>query len=407
MTRFGRSSLVVIGLLMSACGAEGPTIADGRSEAPPSSTAPSATIPLPPPDGRWIAFAADARAGAGLELELGRMDVEFGPGPMDIYFVREGVRPHRPFDALPEGGERSCPAFSPDGSRFVYRETRPDAGASFVVMTLDATGTPDGVELQIALPSLEGAPSSCAAWSPDGRLLAYVAPDQIGQMDLHVADLEGGDVIFDPVPNTTTTGGFAWSPVGQTLAYVDVGLWLVSVAGQAPHRLVPAVNEEIIEWVTWSPDGSVLDVGLALLEIEPDPGGNGFSGVQTGSEIRRIDVDGATEQVPDAVSGLARPTVWSPGGTAIAYEGPDGIILTDQHGNQLDVLRSPGGPDRGAPRPLAWSSDGRSLLAIVPAADGLQVLALLSTNPPATTLLTPETRALSYIDRDLVSWQSR
>jgi Tol biopolymer transport system component len=362
---------------------------------------------LTPPDGGWIAFAADARAGAGLEAELGAMDVEFGPGPMDIYLVREGVRPHRLFDPLPEGGERSCPAFSPDGSRFVYREIRPGAGAAFVVTPLDATGMPDGVELRITLPSHEDAASSCAAWSPDGRLLAYVAPDQIGQMDLHVADLEGGDLTFDPVPNTTTTGGFAWSPVGQTLAYVDAGLWLVSVAGHAPRRLVPATDEATIEWVTWSPDGSVVDIGMSLWEIDPDPGGNGFTGSQIGSEIRRIKIDDGTEQVPDAVSGLSRPTVWSPDGTTIAYEGPTGIVLTDRHGDQLDVLRSPGGPDPGAPRPLFWSSDGQSLLAIVPAADGLQVLALLSTNPPGMTVLTPETRALSYIDRDLVSWQSR
>jgi hypothetical protein len=80
-------------------------------------------------------------------------------------------------------------------------------------------------------------------------------------------------------------------------------------------------------------------------------------------------------------------------------------VLTDRHGRRLDVLRSPRVPDRGEPRPLAWSSDGRSLLAIVSAADGLQVLALLSTNPQAMTVLTPATRALSYIDRDLVSWQ--
>ena len=392
---------------MSACGAPAPALTDRRSETPLASTAVSATVPPPPPDGGWIAFAADGRAGAGLEDELGAMDIEFGPGPMDIYLVREGVPPHRLFDALPEGGERSCPAFSPDGSRFVYRETGPDAGGAFVVTPLDAMGTPAGVELRIALPAHEDAASSCAAWSPDGRLLAYVAPDQIGQIFLHVADLEGGDLTFDPVPNTTTSGGFAWSPVGQTLAYVDVGLWLVSVAGQAPHRLVPATDEATIEWVTWSPDGSVVDVGLSLWEIDPDPGGNGFTGSQIGSEIRRIKVDGATEQVPHAVSGLARPTVWSPDGTSIAYEGPAGIVLTDRHGDQLDDLRWPGGPDRGAPRPLAWSSDGRSLLAIVPAADGLQFLALLSTNPPATTVLTPETRALSYIDRDLVSWQSR
>ena len=390
---------LVGGLLAYSAGGSRPD----QTVVPPDQTA----VPPDPTPDRWIVVAADARAGDRLDIALDRMQTEYGPGPWDLLLLADGVEPQRVFDAAEAGVERSCPAFSPDGHRFSYVERGADGGFDVVVTTLDGVGRPAEVEHRFETTGSPDNPASCAQWSLDSRSLAFTAPDTIGQLDLVVIDLQQGTSSFNPVPNTTTIGGFAWSPAHRTIAYVDLGMWLVPVDGDPPTLLLEQAGpEETIEWVSWAPDGSVVDVGLMLSEITPDPGGNGFTGSQIGSEIRRLRPDGTTEPIPDALRGLADRTVWSPDGSRIAYTSRDGIIVTDRAG-AVTARSASLSEDDGRLRPLAWSPDSQQLLAIMAAGSGGSQLVLLSRDLQVLATLTPATRAFEYLERGGFSWAWR
>jgi hypothetical protein len=360
----------------------------------------------PVPLGDWIAVAADARAGAGFLTPLDPMDVEFGPGPQDIFLIGPGVAPRPAFPSPQAGVERACPAFSPDGLRFMHLETSGDGAARYIISRLDESGLPALTEIVITPTTSPDSEPSCAQWSSDGRTVAYVAPDEVGHAEMHVRDIDGGEVIVDPTPNTGTSGGFAWSPVAPIIAYVDDGLFIVPLDGSPARRLMPSTLEETIDWVTWAPDGSTLDVGIDLYDTVEEDGGS--TGSQTGREIRRIRLDGTIEAALVTTGSREWPTVWSPDGQTIALGTDEGILLTDRSGRAKGVL--PGAMEgvRGRmpqPHPLVWSADGRSVLAVVPADSGGSTLALLSTDLLTVSQLTPITRAFEYVDRESVSWQ--
>lgn len=360
-----------------------------------------------PPAPGWLVVAADARAGPALEIELGVLDVEFGPGPWELLLVRDGAPPELLLPPAAEGVERSCPAFSPDGQWFVHLERRPDASSDVVVWSLDAAGRPAAETIRRPTGSSPDAPASCAQWSSDSRSLAYTSPDEIGQHDLVVVDLDQNVTTFNPLPNTTTTGGFAWSPTARTIAYVDRDLWLVPVDGGEPTLLLEGTPEETIDWLSWAPDGAVLDVGLDLFQITRDPGSTDFIGSQVGSEVRRMALDGTTEQIPVGIREGEWPTVWSPDGTLIASFTDEGAaVLRDRAGTEI-ARSGPVAEGVDGPIPLAWSPDSQRLVALVSVPDAGSQLVLLSRDLEVVATLTPPTRAFSYTRRDGVAWPTR
>ena len=95
------------------------------------------------------------------------------------------------------------------------------------------------------------------AWSQDDSMLAYVTGESI-------VILRGGR-ISRRIPlgeYDSATGGLAWSPDGQRLAYGEGGsdsgsLWLVGIKDGSRSRLAGG-GESVSEYPAWSPDGRTI-----------------------------------------------------------------------------------------------------------------------------------------------------
>ncbi len=278
-------------------------------------------------------------------------------------------------------------ALSPDGKRVIYgsvvtaKRGGADVASSMLWMANARNGS-SAVRLT-ACPSMECDEHS-AAWSPDGRQVAFVTTDSNGQSQLAIASETGSDAkVLTNAHGPLDTP--RWSPDGKQIAFLysegaprtpgplnplarDAGvlsetiyeqrLALISATGGEIHLLGPG-NLNIYEY-DWAPDSKRFVVSAA-----PGSGDDNW----WIAELQLIDTQtGSTTSLLKPKLQIASPR-WSSDGAQIAYisgimsdegiTGGDVYLVPASGGTPVDLT-----PDlRASVQTITWNGSSSHIVA--------------------------------------------
>ena len=289
----------------------------------------------------------------------------------------------------------ASPHISPDGKHVVYEQSRTNWDSNAFDTDLWIADTATGAAHRLTMPS---GSSNNAAWSPDGRWIAFLSarPGQIkdspkDKTQLYIMAIDGGEA-QQLTKMENGVNGFEWAPDSKRIAiaaeapetkamkdrkdsfgdyhvfhadYEMSQLWLLDLpttdaAGSTgplaePKRLTQGDTFSINEF-SFSPDGSRIAFSA---QRDPDLI-SGFS-----EDIYIVSVaDGAVKKLVETPGPDSDPH-WSSDGSQIAYTTSDGskyffftdrrIAIVDSNGGTPHVLTASFDED---PSLLEWSPDG-------------------------------------------------
>jgi dipeptidyl aminopeptidase/acylaminoacyl peptidase len=305
----------------------------------------------------------------------------------------------------------AAPKISPDGRRVVYEQTRTNWEANAFETDLWVADVATG---ERHLLTLAAKSSSDAAWSPDGRWIAFlsdrVAPmagSPAGKRQLYVMPADGGEA-QQMTKMENGVSGYAWSPDSLHLAlaaeapepkamkdrketfgdyhvihadYAMVHLWLTELprtdaAGVAeaigePKLLTPGEAFSVGEF-SWSPDG-----GRIAFSAQRDPDLiSSFS-----SDIYTVTLKDDVVKKIISTDGPDNGPKWSPDGKQVAFVTANAsqnffytnrrIAVVDANGGTPRVLTLGFDEDPGL---LEWSAAGIYFSALQKTGSGLFLL---------------------------------
>jgi Tol biopolymer transport system component len=275
--------------------------------------------------------------------------------------------PPRLTRATTSPGLQEQPAFSPDGKLLAY--VTDERGNLDIVVQPRGGGAPIRV---VETDADEAQP----AWSPDGTRIAFCsARDHGGRLNFalgqealtELVDGRGGDLFIAPALGGTAVklveDGYypAWSPDGKRIVFQSNrggqwDLWTISADGGQPARLTNDVEFDYEP--SWSPDGRWIAYG---------------SGLRGVTNVRVVPAaGGAPAELTHGATFVLRPS-WSPDGRSIVYSAFDNV--TNVWELPVSDGRVAGSPRRitlggGQDVDAAVSRDGKSIAFAVTRTNG-------------------------------------
>ena len=237
-------------------------------------------------------------------------------------------------------------AWSPDGRLIAYIDQR----LSLWLVRPDATGR------RVLLPTSQLSSVWGLSWSPDSKAIAIVSPGpnanprtaQCGKMTLYIVPIDGATPA--PLPGGRHVGcDVAWSPRGDEIAYGDGGISVIRPDGTDRRQISLGGGAQ------WSADGAQLAFGVAI-HLR-----NGFTDRYRAFGV--VNADGTNFHVVTTHAYNEYGQVWSPSGRRILYGRADRkgiyVIGADGRNNHRVTRDSPPQAGWGA---LAWSPSGGSIV---------------------------------------------
>jgi Tol biopolymer transport system component len=331
------------------------------------------------PDGASLVFGAERPGGRGLfilRLEDGSVSrltdrpysgqawapegdriAAVASARISVLDAADGEARQLEIDGMPRPAA-SQPAWSPDGQRIVFVNAGPGArqgGRLWEVSAEGGTASPVADEDRLA---------RAPVFSPDGRSLAFLSPDSVGDPQVWVMEL-GGEAVQTTDQEDVTTIRVRWHADGSRLLYHAEGrLWSVSADGGAPTEVPFTAHVRLTRHepprspTRFTPPETERPakghMGLALA-----PGGTRIAMIALG-RLWVFDIGGeprAVTEVPPTAAGLS----WSPDEGAVVWSGGPGgaedLFATDlATGATRQLTALP-----GAETSPAWSPDGASV----------------------------------------------
>jgi len=238
--------------------------------------------------------------------------------------------------------------WSPDGQRIAFVGNFCDEAQDYVGVV-----KADGSDL-VKLTDIVDALQVGHAWSPDGRSLAFSAPDEAGVPQIYLADAEGGERV------KLTDGRWpkmtpAWSPDGAFLS-------LASLEGEGP-------GATSTHWVVPREGGAATLLPAGIDHLAWSPQGRRLAFV-SGGELQVLDLEKGGEPKTVARMGESEGIDfhWSPDGRRIAFlrDGQLYVVGADGSGEKQltsETLLQPG-DNSGSPPVIdsvRWSPGGTKI----------------------------------------------
>jgi Tol biopolymer transport system component len=195
------------------------------------------------------------------------------------------------------------------------------------------------------------------AWSPDGKLIAYLLCEPPGEYPCRVwvTAVTESDA-FPVTAKQDAPQDPAWAPTGTRLAYANNSttsvVEVVNVDGSGRRRLTDESASS--GFPSWSPDGTQIAYASHVPAALED------------SDIWIMDASGTGKKALTNLPGNESSPVWSPDGRDIAFiggprTGLPGLtqiyLLNVEDGTVRAVTKDPVGKSH-----LSWSPDGRRIL---------------------------------------------
>lgn len=284
----------------------------------------------------------------------------------------------------------SDPQISPDGRYVAYLVTHTDWDQNAFVRQIWISVVATGERYQLT----EGEKSSTdPRWSPDGKWLAFLSdrassiPDAKKDMtQLYLISPSGGEA--RQITNVETgVRNFQWSPDGKRIAfsapdpesaehkarkkkygdfqivdgdYTMTHLWVLDVPATEDSALpktarLTSGDDFTVDGFRWSPDGSRIAFGATKDPALADGGTRDIYFLTVaGKSLKKLGTPGPNEN-----------PIWSPDGTQIAYNSSNGDPYFFFSNSAIDVVAAEGGTPKiltskfdEDPRLLEWSPEG-------------------------------------------------